>query len=430
MYQIDNTLYDAFGQRSVSTIYSALNQYHVVMEVAPQYWQRPGVLKQFWISTSGGQASGSETSQMSAGSVRAGSQLAVATPSAASTPVISQSLSSATASAANPTFALLSNAVAPTSNAVSLAVATSNSSSSTSSAASNNAVRTAAQSTITSTGNGSASSAPAVSTSAETMTPLPAFTQYGPSTTPLAVNHQSEFVASTISFNLAPGKSLSDAQAAFQRATQKIHLPADISGGFAGTALEYEKSLSAEQLLVAAAVVAIYIVLGILYESFVHPITILSTLPSAGLGAVAALFIFGIPFTIIALIGVILLIGIVKKNAIMMIDFALSAEREEGMNSRDAIFHAATMRFRPIMMTTSAALLGALPLCFTLGEGSELRQPLGVSIVGGLIVSQALTLYTTPIVYLYLDRLGLRLKPSRAARRRGAAAAASIGSRR
>jgi multidrug efflux pump len=417
MYQIDNTLYDAFGQRSVSTIYSALNQYHVVMEVAPQYWQRPAVLRQFWVSAAGGQASGSETSQMSAGSVKGGSQLAVGTASVASTAAVSQSLSSATASAANPTFAVASNAVAPISNVVSLAMTTSGSSSSSaSSAASNNAVRTAAQATITTTGNGSASAAPAVSTSAETMTPLPAFTQYGPGTTPLAINHQSEFVASTISFNLAPGKSLSDAQAAFQRATQKIRLPADIVGGFAGTALEYEKSLSAEQLLVAAAVVAIYIVLGILYESFIHPITILSTLPSAGLGAVAALFLFGIPFTIIALIGVILLIGIVKKNAIMMIDFALAAEREGGMNSREAIYHAAMMRFRPIMMTTSAALLGALPLCFTLGEGSELRQPLGFSIVGGLIVSQALTLYTTPIIYLYLDRLGLKLRPSRTAR--------------
>jgi multidrug efflux pump len=190
-------------------------------------------------------------------------------------------------------------------------------------------------------------------------------------------------------------------------------MPSDLTGGFAGAALEYEKSLGAEQLLVAAAVVAIYIVLGILYESFIHPITILSTLPSAGVGAVVALLIFGIPFTIIALIGMILLIGIVKKNAILMIDFALQAERELRLDSRQAIFQAAMMRFRPIMMTTTAALLGALPLCFSLGEGSELRQPLGISIVGGLIVSQALTLYTTPIIYLYLDRLGVRMSARR-----------------
>ena len=301
------------------------------------------------------------------------------------------------------------------------------SSSGPSSAAANNAVRTAAQATITSTANGNASSASPVSTAAETMTPLPAYSQYGLGNTPLAVNHQNEFVATTISFNLAPGKSLSDVAAAFQHAAQAIRLPADLTGGFAGAALEYEKSLGQEQFLVAAAVVAIYIVLGILYESFIHPITILTTLPSAGLGAVAALFIFGIPFTIIALIGVILLIGIVKKNAIMMIDFALQAEREEGLTSREAIFRAAMMRFRPIMMTTSAALLGALPLCFSLGEGSELRQPLGVSIVGGLIVSQALTLYTTPIVYHYLDRLGLRLRRGRGAGRRRTPAA--IGAR-
>ena len=242
------------------------------------------------------------------------------------------------------------------------------------------------------------------------MTPLLAFSNYKPGNTALAVNHQSQFVATTISFNLAPGKSLSDATAAFARASAQIHMPGDLTGGFAGAALEYERSLGAEQLLVTAAIVAIYIVLGILYESFIHPITILSTLPSAGVGAVIALLVFGIPFTIIALIGVILLIGIVKKNAIMMIDFALQAGREQKMDSRDAIFHAAMMRFRPIMMTTTAALLGALPLCFPLGEGSELRQPLGVSIVGGLVVSQALTLYTTPIVYLYLVRLGLRVR--------------------
>jgi multidrug efflux pump len=433
MYQIDNTLYDAFGQRSVSTIYNALNQYHVVMEVAPDYWQRPAILRQFWVSTSGGQASGTQTSQLSAGSVTGGSVVTVPVVSVASTPAVTPSLSSAAASATNPTFALANNVVPIPSNVVSLALTTttpgaassSSSASNAASAAANNAVRVAAQATITATANGNASSASPVATVAETMTPLSAYAGYGPGETPLAVNHQNEFVATTISFNLAPGKSLSDAAAAFERAAQAIRLPADLTGGFAGTALEYEKALGEERLLVVAAVVAIYIVLGILYESFIHPVTILTTLPSAGLGAVAALFLFGIPFTIIALIGVILLIGIVKKNAIMMIDFALQAEREEGLTSREAIFRAAMMRFRPIMMTTAAALLGALPLCFNLGEGSELRQPLGVSIVGGLIVSQALTLYTTPIVYLYLDRLGLRLTRRGPGGRRTAATASA-----
>ena len=404
MYQIDNTLYDAFGQRSVSTIYQALNQYHVVMEVAPQYWQRPSTLNQIWVSTSGGQPSGSATTQLSAGSVSAGTARGVTIASVAQTPPVTPSLSSAAASAANSGASISNNVVSRSNNVVPLALSAASTSNSTSSAA-NNAVRTAAQATIASTGNSSASTGSSVATSVENMIPLSAFAKFAPGNTPLAVNHQSQFVAATISFNLMPGKSLSDAQASIQRAVQAINLPSDLIGGLAGTALVFEQSLSNEVLLVLAALAAVYIVLGILYESFIHPLTILSTLPSAGVGAVLALIMFDIPFTIIALIGVILLIGIVKKNAILMIDFALQAEREYKMESREAIFHAAVIRFRPIIMTTTAAMLGALPLCFSFGEGSELRQPLGISIVGGLLVSQVLTLYTTPVVYLYLDRL-------------------------
>jgi multidrug efflux pump len=423
MYQIDNTLYDAFGQRSVSTIYNALNQYHVVMEVAPRYWQRPDMLKQIWVSTGGGQPSGTSTTQIGGGLVAAPT---ARTGPAAIAPAVTSSLSSTAASsgnssaalAANPTV-LIRNPTVLTSNVTIFGRGGSAAAVATSSTAANNAVRTAAQAAIATTGHGSASTGAAVATSAESMVPLSAFAQYGPGTTPLAVNHQSQFVATTISFNLPAGKSLSDAQAAIERAKQQVHLPADLTGGFAGTALVFQQSLGSEGLLVVAALGAIYIVLGILYESFIHPITILSTLPSAGVGAIVALLAFNIQFTIIALIGVILLIGIVKKNAILMIDFALEAERHDGMNSRDAIFTAAVLRFRPIMMTTSAALLGALPLCASFGEGAELRQPLGISIVGGLLVSQVLTLYTTPIVYLYLDRLGLAT--SRLLRRGGAA---------
>jgi multidrug efflux pump len=409
MYQIDNNLYDAFGQRSVSTIYNALNQYHVVMEVAPQYWQRPSMLKQIWISTAGGTASGSATSALAGGSIAAGPATLIANVSATSRPPARQMLSSNADSAANTGGAIGNNAVslALTSNsaASSSSLARSNGAGAATTSGSASAVRVAAQSAIATTGASTASTGAAVATSAETMIPLSAVVKYAPANTPLAVNHQSQFVAATISFNLPANKSLSDAQTAIDKAVRDIRMPADLTGGFAGTALVFQQSLSNEVVLVLAALIAIYIVLGLLYESFIHPITILSTLPSAGVGAVVALMLFGLQFTIIALIGVILLIGIVKKNAILMIDFALSAERAEGMTSRDAIFHAAAMRFRPIMMTTSAALLGALPLCFSFGEGSELRQPLGIAIVGGLIFSQALTLYTTPIVYLYLDRL-------------------------
>jgi multidrug efflux pump len=292
---IDNTLYEAFGQSQVSTMYTALNQYHVVMEVAPQYWQSPEGLKFVYLKPS--------------------------------------------------------------------------------------------------TGN---------------EVPLNAITTYGPNTAPLSVNHQSQFPSVTVSFNLAPNVALSDAVAAIENLERQLGTPETIHGMFSGTAQAFQASLSTEPYLIITALAAVYIVLGILYESYIHPITILSTLPSAGVGALLALLVTGMDFSIIALIGIILLIGIVKKNAIMMIDFALAAERQEGKNSRDAIYQACLLRFRPILMTTMAAMFGAIPLALGTGVGSEFRKPLGVTIIGGLIVSQLLTLYTTPVVYLYLDRMRLR----------------------
>ena len=286
--------------------------------------------------------------------------------------------------------------------------------------------RNASSNAIAASKGGASSSAP-VSAAKETMVPLSAFARIEPGSAPVQVSHQGLFVATTISFNLAPGKSLSDATDAIDQAMASLQLPATIHGEYAGAAKNYVASASRQPLLILAAILAVYAVLGILYESFVHPLTILSTLPSAGVGAVLALLVTGTDFTIIALIAVFLLIGIVKKNAIMMIDVAIDSERTRGANPVDAIREACLLRFRPIMMTTLAAMLGAVPLILANGEGAELRRPLGIAIVGGLIVSQILTLYTTPVVYLTLDRLRHRVLNRRRRAGRGGEAALPAG---
>ena len=322
--QIDSTLYDAFGQRQVSVIYSAINQYHVVMEIDPRYTQYPASLKDIYVATSGGGAAGTALSNSPAGTV------------AAAAPAKTASTASATATAA--------------------------------ANANNNSARNAAVNALATAGKSSTSSGAAVSTTKETMIPLAAVAHYQPGNTPLSVNHQGLFVSSTISFNLQKGATLGEAAAEINEAINQIHMPASIHGSLAGTAQIFQQSLNNEPILIVAAIAAVYILLGILYESYIHPITILSTLPSAGVGALLALMLFHTQFDIIGTIGVILLVGIVKKNAIMMIDFAIHEKRVHNLGARDAIFQACLLRFRPIMMTTMAAILGAMPL------GAELRQ--------------------------------------------------------
>ena len=352
---IDQTLYDAYGQREVSVMFTQLNQYHVVLELMPGFQRTPADLRDLYIRTgTGSQAGGT-------GLVSGGNS--------------STSLSTGPKnSAGNAATSIVLGAGATPSSAVF---------------------------------NGNATSASAFPNGGQVA--LGTFSQVKMESAPITINHQGQFPVVTISFNLAPGASLGDAVNAVNRVKDELQMPASIQGAFQGTAASFQASLANEPVLILAALVTVYIVLGVLYESYIHPMTILSTLPSAGVGAILALLICGNDFSIVALIGIVLLIGIVQKNAIMMIDFALDAERKEGMAPLDAIYRACLLRFRPILMTTMAAMLGGVPLAFGTGTGSELRRPLGITIIGGLIFSQMLTLYTTPVIYLWMERLARRL---------------------
>ena len=393
---IDATLYDAFGQRPVSTMYTDINQYHVVMEVAPKYWQSPETLNSIYVRVSGS-AAASTGGNTGLGAISGTGAAAGTTIAVSALPANSSSRATSNSNAASTDNLALTSASAATA-----------------------AVRTARTATAPPTVNAAAPPAPVntANTGAATLAPsnvgavvpLSAIAHFATGNTPLSVTHEGQFPSSTLSFNLAPGVSLGQAVDAIDRAKEEIGVPATVQSNFSGTAQAFRESLANEPILIATALIAVYIVLGILYESLIHPITILSTLPSAGVGALLALLLCKTELSVIALIGIILLIGIVKKNAIMMIDFALEAERKEGKNSYDAIYQACMLRFRPIMMTTLAAMLGGLPLALGHGTGSELRRPLGIAIVGGLIFSQVLTLFTTPVIYLEMDRLRLRFK--------------------
>ena len=365
---IDNTLYDAFGQRQINTMYTQLNQYHVILEAQPQFQVDPNKLNHLYIqanAASGTSGAGASTSS-GRGSTSAGSNAlsttALYTPSASTLTQPANALTSSTA---------------------------------------------ASSGGATSAGNTSSATSNAV--------PLSAFSHFETTTEPLSITHQGQFPSITVSFNLAPNTALGGAITAIDKVQKDMHMPASLQADFQGTAASFRNSLSNEPLLILAALVTVYIVLGVLYESFIHPITILSTLPSAGVGAFLSLIIFHQDLSVVAIIGIVLLIGIVKKNGIMMVDFALEAERQHGKSSTDAIYEACLLRFRPIMMTTMAALLGGLPLAFGTGIGSELRRPLGIAMVGGLLLSQVLTLYTTPVIYIFFDNLAHRFsrKPAR-----------------
>jgi multidrug efflux pump len=422
---IDSTLYDAFGQRQINTMYTQLNQYHVILEADPQFENNPNKLNDIYVqgtsgsgtvgATASATAGSSSGAGASAGAVSGTSLLSPSSAAATSSVSGSSALTTTSNTATNTSGASSvqgSSALSAASNANATVLSTTSTSQSVSSSANTSASgttrsATGAATTATSGGGGGGGASTAI-VGLPNPIPLSAFTHFEPTSEALSINHQGQFPAATISFNLAPGKSLSQALDAINKTVKNANLPASVIADYQGTAAAFEGSLSNEGLLILAALVTVYIVLGVLYESFVHPITILSTLPSAGVGALLALELFKLDLDIVAIIGIILLIGIVKKNGIMMVDFALEAERDHGKTATEAIYEASLLRFRPIMMTTMAALLGGIPLAFGSGIGSELRKPLGVAMVGGLIFSQVLTLYTTPVIYIFFDNLGKR----------------------
>ncbi|HVC89348.1 MAG TPA: efflux RND transporter permease subunit [Acidobacteriaceae bacterium] len=363
---IDNALYDNFGQRQINTMYTQLNQYHVILEAQPQFQQDPDKLSKIYLqagASSGASGAGAVSTFAASASASAGSNAIT------------------TGVRYTPSSGILN----PPTNVL-------------------NAPSTGAA--------GSSSANTVTSTTLSNAVPLSAFSHFVNDTEALSINHQGQFPAVTVSFNLAPNAALGDAITAIEKVQKNLHMPVTVQAAFQGTAAAFEGSLSNEALLILAALVAVYIVLGVLYESFIHPITILSTLPSAGVGALLALILFHQDLSVVAIIGIILLIGIVKKNGIMMVDFALEGERQHGKNATDAIYDACLLRFRPIMMTTMAALLAGIPLAFGSGYGSEIRRPLGIAMVGGLLLSQVLTLYTTPVIYIFFDNLAQRFSRS------------------